>query len=770
MNENQLWTLSKSFDDSGLPPEIRTLFFAGNGYLGIPAQVPAEGEAPGTYLNGFYETAPVVYGEKAYGYPAEKQVMVPVADIMGWEISRRDGTGNFHPLSPTRGSVTTDMARGIQVLEIDLTSPHGESCLCRVETLCDLTSPHQILSRLTLEGDGFFRITRRLSAPRKSQEETDDPRKGEALPEPPLGESSVRFEEEHIILTESTRHSGLSYRCAVTVLPETPAGLECDSPGQEIFREDRWADEALCLLHREGTASSETPLALTLGAVFFKTGDAPETEWAQRMETELSQIRHKGWEGALSGQRRYLDHLWAGGDIVLEKNPELTRALRFASYGLIQSVPTGGAQSGPAKGLSSDGYNGHYFWDADVYGQAALATLEPEKAESLVLFRIKTLKEARERAQELAEKGALYPWRTINGRESSAYFPAGTAQYHINADIIWGMQEYIRVTGEGEILLQGGAEMLFETARFWAGFAAFVPEKGYCFHCVTGPDEYTALVDNNFYTNLMAQNHLSFASKMAEELKRQHPGRYSELTVRMGLTEEETNHWLEIAAAVYLPFDKKEEIFCQDDGFLEKAPWNWDDTPREKRPLLLHYHPLKIYRHRVMKQPDVLLGMVLHRERFSREEFRRNFDFYEPFTSGDSSLTPAVQAAGAALGGLRETAERYLAHTAYLDLENREGNSDNGIHLAAMAGTRMALLYGFAGFRVTPGGPSFDLNFPPSWGEVTLSFRYRGALVRLDFLPESKEVILLSSLAMKLIIQGTMVVLEKGTPRRVSLE
>lgn len=770
MTENQLWILSKPFTAPGLPPELKTLFFAGNGYLGIPAQVPAKGESPGTYLNGFYETAPVVYGEKAYGYPAEKQVMVPVVDIMGWEISRRDDTGAWQSFSPVRGTVATDMARGVQILEVVMAAPDGESCLCRVETLCALTRPHQMLSRLALEGDGFFRITRRLSAPRKSQEETEDPRKGEALPEPPLGKSELSFEEENIILTEFTRHSGLSYRCAVTALPDGPADPEKDPWASKISREDRWAGDSLCLIRREGQASPQAPLVLTLGAVFYKTGDAPEKEWAPRTEAELSQIRDRGWDGALSEQRRYLDNLWAGGDMVIEKDPDMTRALRFGSYGLIQSVPTGGAQSGPAKGLSSDGYNGHYFWDADVYGQAALATLEPEKAETLVLFRINTLKEARERAAELSEKGALYPWRTINGKESSAYFPAGTAQYHINADVIWGMQEYIRVTGEGEILLQGGAEMLFETARFWAGFAAPVPGKGYCFHCVTGPDEYTALVDNNFYTNLMAQNHLAFASKMAEELKRQHPGRYSELAARMGLTEEEILRWTETAAGIYLPFDEKEEVFCQDDGFLEKAPWNWDETPREKRPLLLHYHPLKIYRHRVMKQPDVLLGMVLHRERFSREEFRKNFDFYEPFTSGDSSLTPAVQAAGAALGGRIETAEKYLAHTAYLDLENREGNSDNGIHLAAMAGTRMALLYGFAGFRVTPGGPVFNLNFPPSWGEVRLALRYRGAVLRLDILPDSKEVVLQSSLAMKLILQGTMVVLEKGTPRRVSLE
>ncbi len=763
MTENQLWTLSKPFTAPGLPPELKTLFFAGNGYLGIPAQVPEKGEAPGTYLNGFYETAPVVYGEKAFGYPAEKQVMVPVVDVMGWEISRRGDDGAYTPLTLTGGTVETDMARGLQVITVDLISPGGDHCLARVETVCPLPHPHRLLSRLTLEGEGFFRITRRISAPRKNQQETDDPRKGEALPEPPMGDSSVRIREDHMVISETTRRSGLSYRCAVAVLPDQPG-----TP-PTVSREDRWAEESLCLIHGEGEALPRRPLTFTLGTVFYKTGDAPESEWPQKIEEELAKLRDRGWQTMLHEQRQYLKDLWEGGDMEIEKDPGMTRALRFGSYGLVQSVPVGGSQSGPAKGLSSDGYNGHYFWDADVYGQAALATLEPEKAETLVLYRINTLKQARERAAELSEKGALYPWRTINGRESSAFFPAGTAQYHINADVIWGMQEYIRVTGEGAVLLQGGAEMLFETARFWAGFAAMVPGKGYCFHCVTGPDEYTALVDNNFYTNLMAQNHLYFASEMAEALKRQHSERYFELASRLNLSDEETGRWKDIAAGIYLPYDENEEVFCQDDGFLEKAPWNWDETPREKRPLLLHYHPLKIYRHRVMKQPDVLLGMVLHRERFSKEEFLKNFSFYEPYTSGDSSLTPAVQAAGAALGGQIETAARYLTHTAYLDIENREGNSDNGIHLAAMAGTRMAVLYGFAGFRVTSGGPAFQLQFPPSWGAVKLSLRFRGAVIRLELSPDHREVIVQSSLAMKLILQGKPVIMEKGTPRRVSL-
>ena len=769
MDENQLWTLSKPFTAPGLPPEFATLFFTGNGYLGVPAQVPIEGTVPGTYLNGFYETAPVIYGEKAYGYPSEKQVMVPVADIMGWEISRRDHSGTYVPLIPARGTVTTDMARGLQILEVALESPDGDGCLCRVETLCPFTSQHQVLSRLSVEGDGFFRISRRIAAPRKNQDETADPRKGEALPEPPMGQSEIRLTDDQIILCESTRRSGLSYRCTVTVLPPEPVGAEEAFQKPELFREDRWVEDSVCLIHQAGNASPGQPLSLTLGAVFFKTGDAPEEVWTVKTGEELSLLSEKNWQGALSDQHRYLQSFWEGGDVVAGKDPELTRALRFGSYGLTQSVPTGGSQSGPAKGLSSDGYNGHYFWDADVYGQAALATLEPEKAETLVPYRIKTLKEARERARELSEKGALYPWRTINGRESSAYFPAGTAQYHINADVIWGMQEYIRVTGEDEILLRGGADMLFETARFWAGFAAFVPGKGYCFHCVTGPDEYTALVDNNFYTNLMAQNHLLYAAQTAEVLKQLHPLKYSDLTARLDLTEEEAIHWKEMAAGVYLPFDEKEEVFCQDDGFLEKAPWNWSETPPEKRPLLLHYHPLKIYRHRVMKQPDVLLGMVLHRERFSSEEFQKNFDFYEPFTSGDSSLTPAVQAVGAALGGRIERAGKYLAHTAFLDIENREKNSDNGIHLAAMAGTRMAVLYGFAGFRVTPGGPAFNLHFPPAWGDVKLALRYRGAVIRLEICPDLKEVVLESSLALKLLLQGNTVILEKGTPRRVSL-
>ena len=269
-------------------------------------------------------------------------------------------------------------------------------------------------------------------------------------------------------------------------------------------------------------------------------------------------------------------------------------------------------------------------------------------------YRISKLQDARERAAELSEKGALYPWRTIDGRECSAFFPAGTAQFHINADIIWGLKSYMENTGDREILRTGGAEMLFETARFWAHFAHHVEGKGYCLYCVTGPDEYTALADNNFYTNLMAREHLAFASECAAELEGSDPKFWKKLCKEISLNREETTLWERIASAFYLPCDSETGVFMQDESFMEKEEWDWKNTPMGNRPLLLHYHPLKIYRHKVLKQPDVIMGMLLNRQYFNREEFRINFDYYDPLTSGDSSLSSAVQSAVAALAGRNE--------------------------------------------------------------------------------------------------------------------
>jgi alpha,alpha-trehalose phosphorylase len=274
----------------------------------------------------------------------------------------------------------------------------------------------------------------------------------------------------------------------------------------------------------------------------------------------------------------------------------------------------------------------------------------PRIARNLLFFRYNMLDHARARARQLGHRGATFPWRTISGEEASAYYAAGTAQYHINADIMYAMRKYVRATGDERFLRDYGAEMLVETARLWLdlGFYSDRKDGKFCINAVTGPDEYNTVVNNNAYTNLMAEENLRYAAQTVESLRASDPEAHRALVERTGLQPSEGEAWLQAANNMYVPYEEKLKIIPQDDSFLEGEPWDFQNTPSDHYPLLLFYHPLNIYRKQVIKQADVVLAMFLLGDKFSPEVKKRNFEFYDPLTTGDSSLSSCVEAIVAA--------------------------------------------------------------------------------------------------------------------------
>src|SRR5262249_19396910 len=304
---------------------------------------------------------------------------------------------------------------------------------------------------------------------------------------------------------------------------------------------------------------------------------------------------------------------------------------------------------------------GHYFWDTEIYLFPFLIYTSPLTAKNLLRFRYSMLDRARARARELNHKGALFPWRTIGGEEASAYYEAGPAQYHINADIIYALRKYVNATGDEEFLFHYGAEMLVETARFWhdLGFFSSRKEGKFCINGVTGPDEYKTVVNNNTYTNLMARENLRYAVEVVERLQVQQANLFEALIRKTALELSEVEGWREAANNMYIPFDATTGIHPQDDTFFDREPWDFKNTPADRYPLLLFYHPLNIYRHQVIKQADVILAMFLLGHEFSLETKKRNFDFYDPLTTGDSSLSSCIEAIVALEIGEFEKAVNY---------------------------------------------------------------------------------------------------------------
>ena len=359
-----------------------------------------------------------------------------------------------------------------------------------------------------------------------------------------------------------------------------------------------------------------------------------------------------------------------------------------------------------------------------MFIQPFFTLTNPSFTKSLIANRHEILDTAMDNARVLGHvKGALYPWRTIMGRECSGYFPAGSAQYHINADIAYSIVNYYLATKDLKFIAEKGAEIIFQTARLWIDTGNFYNGQ---FHIndVTGPDEYTCIVNNNYYTNVMAQHHLRWAVKFYELLITNKKG--LQMLRRIDLKKAEIEEFHEAAENMYLPYDEELNINPQDDSFLQKERLNVLEIPVYKFPLLFHFHPLFLYRHQICKQADTVLAHFVLEDAQPEEVIRNSFLYYEPITTHDSSLSKCIFSIVAARLGMEEKALRYFNDTMTLDYEDHYRNTKDGIHAANMGGSFMVIVYGFGGFRLRENGISFSPILPSGWSAYRFKICYEG--------------------------------------------
>lgn len=737
-----------------------SIFTLANGYLGLRGSLEEMNFAwnRGTYLNGFYESRPIVYGEKAYGYPEHSQTILNVAD--GRKIILKIGEETF---DLSKGKVLSwsreiDVREGILKRVVEWESPLENRIRVISERLVPLTRRHIAAMRysvLPLNFSGTLRIRSSLDSKVSNLLAEDDPRTGSHLDARALIYSDGRPLDDGGELIARTGESNLTLACGVRhkLLEDANGTMESLAEAGEV---GVWIE-----------AEVERGKSLTFDKILsYSYRGTSEEAWNTRiMQNELNRAYDDGIDRLKKEEFDYLSSFWEHGDVRIDGDPELQQGIRFNLFQLLQSVGQNGTTSIAAKGLTGEGYEGHYFWDTEIYVLPLFIYTKPEIAQSLLEYRYSTLDEARLRAKELSEKGALFPWRTINGKEASAYYPAGTAQYHINADIVYGIKKFLEIT-ENRDYLPRAAELVIETARMWEGLGEYIPKRDgqFCINGVTGPDEYTALVNNNYYTNIMARSNLSFAVEVLERLKVQDHAAYEQVVLRTGLAPEEVEKWQTAADKMYLPYDEELGIHPQDDSFLNKKIWPIAEIPPDKRPLLLHYHPLVIYRHQILKQADLVLALFLQGNSFNLAEKRRDFDYYDRLTTGDSSLSACVQSVIAAEVGHEEKAYEYFIRTARIDLDNVNGNVKDGLHIAAMAGTWTSLVYGFAGMRDYNGVLSFQPHLPRQWERLTFNLNVRGCLLEVAITHNEAAYTLKQGDSLELIHEGQIHRVNEGSP------
>lgn len=707
-----IFTLEERGLDLDRLAHAESLFALGNGYLGMRghpvSRIPSY--HPGVFINGFYEIGQIPYGEDAYGFARTSQTMLDLPDCRYMTINIDGEVVSI--TSAWRREL--DFAQGLLTEELTWTSAAGKRFVITWQTLLSMEEPSRGMVRLSVDGaeEAEISILSAIALPVIRTQEGLDPRIASLNSVASLKTLDTVFhtKDHGYAASFRTKESGLSLFCSAYHRLNTEAVVQ-----------ERIDDSSLMptLLF---TARTKT---LVLEKTFF-----------YRQKEKKNKIL--GWEEVLASQKEHYSRFWQASDVVIKGDDELQQALRFNLFQLHQSVGRDGATSLAAKGLTGLGYEGQYFWDTEIYAMPLFTHTDPSVARALLTYRIATLDKARQRAEELSQKGALYPWRTINGLEASAYFPASTAQYHINADIAHALIQYLQVTEDYSILEDGGFDLLMETARLWVDLGFYDPRKRgqFCLHEVTGPDEYSALVDNNLYTNVMAAYHLEQAAHWAAWMKDAMPKVYQKAIERLALGDEEILSFAQAAEAMYIPFDKELQIHAQDDRFLTLQEWDEEKKGPIRHPMLLNYHPLVIYRHRLIKQADTILTMVLQSHRFTWYHRRRNFLYYERYTTGDSSLSAAVQAVAAYDVNLPEIGLEYLRETALMDIADLHQNTKDGLHTAAMAGSWMTLIYGIAGYRLQNQVPTFRPNLPEGWDELSFHLRYGQSVLTVQITEE----------------------------------
>jgi beta-phosphoglucomutase len=702
---------------SGNAAQAETLFALANGLLGVRGGREEQPSATdGAFLASVYERVPIHYHEAFPGFARTSDTRVPVADGKRIRIRLGPALSDLCTGQRLQCRRTLDLQNGTLHRTTLWRTPEGSSVEVTATRLVPLNGGTLLAIRLSIRSidyRGPVLLESCIEAIDAAVRE-DDPRMGAGLGAA-LTVDEGRIEGAAVVMTQSAPRSGIQVAIAQThrTVTKMSAGGPIDSQPRSVGQ--RFQAE----LVPNGQVTIEKFVAWAAGSdsgtLVLQAVDAADS--AAEIGFEVLERQQAAAWGAF----------WRDADLGIEGDASLDQALYFSLFHVRQSAPPDGRHALAAKGLTGQGYEGHVFWDTEVFALPVLQMTAPSLVRASLDWRARTLPGARAHARELNHPiGALYPWRTIAGEEGSGYFPSGSAQYHINAAVAFALRLH-HLGSDAQTVKSEDVAVLIETARIWMqiGHHDHARAGAFCIDSVTGPDEYSALVNNDHYTNRMAQMHLRYAADVADT--------HRSLTSGLDLLDSEPAAWRRAADAMYLPVDRRHGVHPQDDNFLDRPAWNFATEPGDDRPLLLRFHPLTLYRYQVCKQPSVVLADVLMGEDVSAAQKRRDFDYYEPLTVHDSSLSASTWAILAAELGLLGSALDYFREGARLDLDDLHGNASHGAHMAAMAGTWLSLVWGFGGLRIAGDG-MLHLRpvLPPGWHGYHFSLQWRDRLLRVN--------------------------------------
>ncbi|MEO6793737.1 MAG: glycosyl hydrolase family 65 protein [Mycobacterium sp.] len=744
------WCLRCTGFDREVLAQTESLFALSNGHIGWRGNLD-EGEPhglPGSYLNGVHDLRTLPYAEPGYGYPESGQTVTNVTNGKVIRLLVDD-----EPFDVSYGRLDAhewclDFRDGVLHRSTDWVSPAG--CAVRVSStrLVSLVQRSIGAIRYQVEAiDGAVRVViqSELVTNEALPKPAADPRAGPADAPPLIGkEHAARGARAGLV--HATDRSAL---CIAAVMDHVLDGPDSTTVASEAFPH----------LGRVTITAELEPgqrICLDKFVAYGWSGTRSVPAVRDQADAALAGAKHTGWDGLRSEQRGFLDEFWARADVELDGDPEIQQAVRFSLFHILQAGARGEGRAIPSKGLTGPGYNGHSFWDTEAYVLPVLTQIAPDAAANALRWRHSTLPMATARATQLGLAGATFPWRTIHGEECSSYWPAGTDAFHINAAIADAVIRYGKTTGDVEFERDIGVELLAETARLWASLGHLDVDGRFRIDGVTGPDEYSAVADNNVYTNLMAQQNLRAAADAAD--------RHPDLAHTLGIDEQEIARWRAAAEAMYIPYDEALDVHPQADGFTAHQTWDFAATTAEQYPLLLHYPYFDLYRKQVVKQADLVLAMHRRTDAFTPEQKARNFAYYEQLTVRDSSLSACTQAVIAAEVGHVALAYDYLGEAALMDLDDLEHNTRDGLHMASLAGSWIALIAGLGGMRDQNGVLTFAPRLPEELTRLAFTITMWTRRLTVEITPSAATYTLRTGEPLQFAHHGEVITVSLGNP------
>ncbi|MBE1485430.1 glycoside hydrolase family 65 protein [Plantactinospora soyae] len=722
------WHVRETRLDLDVLAQSESVFALSNGHIGLRGNLD-EGEPhglPGTYLNSFYELRPLPYAEAGYGFPESGQTLVNVTNGKPIRLLVDDEPFDVRYGELLHHERVLDLRAGTLQRSVEWRSPAGRTVRICSTRLVSFTQRSIAAIEYRVEPvDGPMRliVQSELVANEQLPTQSRDPRVAAVL-ESPLQAEERLVNSDGALLVHRTKASGL--RLAVSMSHEVH-GPERKVVGNEAYED--WARTTVTCVLKPGER-----LRVVKYVAYGWSSRRSRPGLRDQVAAALAGARFSGWDGLCAEQRGYLDTFWNDSDVQVEGDPEVQQAVRFGLFHVLQAGARAELRPIAAKGLTGPGYDGHAFWDTETFVLPVLTYTLPSAVASALRWRHSTLHLAQERARTLGLQGAAFPWRTIRGQETSAYWPAGTAGFHIAADIADAVRRYVQATGDEQFEREAGLELLVETARLWRSLGHHDRHGKFHLDGVTGPDEYTAVKNDNVYTNLMAQRNLLAAAEAV--------ARHAEQAYRLGVDDEETAAWRDAANDMHVPYDPELGVHPQVEGFTRFQEWDFAGTPPEQYPLLLNYPYFDLYRKQVIKQADLVLAMHWRGDAFTDEEKAANFAYYERRTVRDSSLSACTQAVLAAEVGHLELAHDYLGEAALMDLHDLNQNTRDGVHVASLAGAWIALVAGFGGLRDHTETLSFTPRLPSRIDRLEFSLRWRGVHLRVDVRSDAATYVL----------------------------